>query len=156
MKEKVVQQHRAGSAGLVVHAGSGCACVHCPMAASVDACPPAAGEVPQTPRAADPTSALLFASFQPSRAEPSRASTPPNDPPSPRSDWPGCYLTRGGRRAPRSAEPAPRPGRILSRSGWMAAQIRSACVRRPDLLLSAGMLIPTVSTSRGGPERAAH
>lgn len=78
LKEEVVQQHRAGSTGLLVHAGSGCACVHCPMAASVDACPPAAaaGGVPQTPRAADPTAALLFASFKPSRAEPSRASAP--------------------------------------------------------------------------------
>lgn len=125
MKEEVVQQHRAGSAGLVVHAGSGCACVHCPMAASVDACPPAAGGVPQTPRAADPTSALLFASFKPSRAEPQH----PNDTLSPRSDTPGCYLTRGGWRAPRSAGPAPRPGRILSRSGWMAAQTRRSGAR---------------------------
>lgn len=121
IKEEV-GQHQAGSPGcapprLWLRA--------CPRAASVDACPPAAGGLPQTPRGADPTAALppRTVPSEPSRAELSGRSRRQHSETIRSFRDPVGYLPRWGQGAPRSAGPAPRPGLILDQRA--APRVRS-------------------------------
>lgn len=111
----------------------------------MDACPPRS---PQTPRGADPTAALppRMVPSEPSRAELSGRSRRQHSETTRSFRAPVRYLPRWGQGAPRSAGPAPRPGLILSRNGWISALLRrSAASSGPGGVLSSRMPLSRLS-----------